>query len=151
MKISINSKTLKAAGFTVVEVTMAAGLSGLVLTSVLAGFSSAFDILQTARENLRATQIVQEKMETIRLYNWDQMSTPGFIPATFTSSSNPTNNTAGTIYNGTITIKNAPVSEVYSNNLKQVTVSLSWTTGKTTHQRQITSFISQYGLQNYIY
>lgn len=137
--------------FTVTEVLVAVGFTGFVLASALSGFSLAFGILQDARENLRAAQLLQEKVETIRLYSWDQINTPGFIPTTFTASGNPTNQAVGTLYHGTMLITNAPIAESYSTNLRQVVVELSWASGNTTRQRKVTTFVSRYGLQNYVY
>jgi len=39
----------------------------------------------------------------------------------------------------------------YSNDMRQVTVQLTWQTGDTTRTREFNSYISRYGLQNYIY
>jgi hypothetical protein len=127
------------------------GVVGVVFASVLTGFSLAFSVLQTARENLRATQILQEKMETIRLYSWDQINTPGFVPGTFTASSNPTNQTTGVIYTGTVVITNAPLTEVYNTNLLEVIAHVTWTSGNVQRTRKMTTFVSRYGLQNYVY
>jgi type II secretory pathway pseudopilin PulG len=139
------------AAYTITEVMIAVGFVGVVLATVLSGFSLAFGILQDARENLRAAQIVQEKMETIRLYSWDQINTPGFVPSTFTASANPTNQAIGTIYNGAIVITNAPIAEGYSTNLRQVTVELTWKSAKVERRRTLTTFVSRFGLQNYVY
>ena len=138
------------AGYSITEVMMAVGFVGTSLATVLAGFSFAFGILQGARENLRAIQIVQEKMETIRLYSWDQINTPGFIPGTFTASISPTNSN-NAFYKGSIVITNAPLTESYATNLRQVIVDLNWTSGNVQRRREMTTFVSRYGLQNYIY
>src|SRR6266487_2964180 len=69
--------------FTLIEVMMAISMVSFLFASLYLGFGQGFAIIQTARENLRATQILQERMETIRLYTWDQLNTAGFIPDTF--------------------------------------------------------------------
>ena len=61
------------------------------------------------RENLRATQILQERMEPIRLYNWDQINTANFIPASFTEAFYSTNannaaNAGDFVYTGTVAV-----------------------------------------------
>ena len=48
-----------------VEVLVAVSLVGIMFVSLYSGISSGFAVVQLARENLRATQILQEKMETI--------------------------------------------------------------------------------------
>src|ERR1051326_7965370 len=129
------NKPRRRAAYSIAEVMVAVGVVGITFGAVLSGFSVAFSILQTARENLRATQVLQEKMETIRLYSWDQINTPGFVPSTFTASSNPTNQSTGVIYTGSIQITNAPIAESYSTNLLEVIAQLSWTSGSVQHHR----------------
>jgi type II secretory pathway pseudopilin PulG len=140
-------------GFSLAEVMVAAGVLGFMLVSLFAGFSSGFAVLRAARENLRATQILEEKMEVIRLIKWSDVS-PGFIPTTFTApfdADDPTNAPSGLDYYGTVTVTNAPISETYADHLKMIHIDLSWTSGNITHKRQMTTYVSEYGLQNYIY
>lgn len=135
-----------------IEVLVALFIIGIMFVAVYAGLSSGFAVVQLARENLRATQILQEKMETIRLYTWDQINTAGFIPTNFTdvfySSSTETN---GMRYTGTVSIANSSISEAYSNDMKLVTIQLKWKSAKVLRQREMSTFVSRYGLQNYIY
>ena len=147
-----DTRTVAQAGFSIVEASVAMGIIGIVFVSLLAGFTAGFDVIRLARENVRASQILQEKAEMIRLYNWDQITNTGFIPTSFTNYFDPTNaSTNGVIYLGKVTITNAPVAEVYSNNLRQLIVSVTWTSGKIKRDRQLSTLVSRYGLQNYIY
>ena len=142
------------AGFSLMEVTMGMGLIGVVTGAMLTGISSGFFTMQMARENQRATQIMLEKVETIRLYNWDQINTAGFIPPTFTSAYDPQaagGGAQGLVYNGTLTISDAPVSSTYSPDMKQVRVQVNWKTGTIQRQREFTTYIARNGLQSYIY
>src|SRR6266404_5225022 len=68
---------------TLAEVMVSVGLLGIMVVSLFAGFSSGFDVVRSARENVRATQILEERMEVIRLVKWDNVA-PGFIPTNFT-------------------------------------------------------------------
>ena len=52
---------------------------GTLILSLYAGFSQGFSIIQTSRENLRATQILVQRMETIRLYTWSQVLDTGHL------------------------------------------------------------------------
>ncbi|MBI4663684.1 MAG: hypothetical protein HY735_33195 [Verrucomicrobia bacterium] len=131
---------------------VAVGISGIMFVSLYAGLSSGFAVAQLARENLRAGQILQEKMETIRLYTWQQINTSGFIPTNFVAPFYAsTQATSGLVYTGRVTIAQAPVSEVYSNDLKMVQVEVDWVSARTPRKREMSTFVSQYGLQNYIY
>ena len=67
---------------TLVEVVMAVALLGIMTSGIFGSFRYGFFTLQLVRENQRATQIILEKVETIRLYNWDQVNLNGFIPTT---------------------------------------------------------------------
>ena len=139
---------------------------GILFTSLYTGITAGFGIVSVARENVRATQILIDRMEEMRLYNWTQISTFGtstsYIPSSFTEPFFPsntnyalsdisTNNAAsGFTYYGTIAITNAGLTEAYSNDVKLVTVVLRWTNG-TPRTRTMSTFVSQYGMQNYIF
>jgi prepilin-type N-terminal cleavage/methylation domain-containing protein len=157
--------------FTLVEVIVCTAVIAILFVSLYGGIASGFALVNLARENLRANQVILEKMETVRLYNWDQVNSNGYIPLTFTAPFFPsvitnmvgtntdgssksvtvTNQGGGLVYYGTLTITNAPVSDAYKTNMKMVTVSLVWTNGRAVRNRQMQTFISQYGMQNYIY
>ena len=79
------ARALRAA-YSMIELLVAIAILGIMFVSLYSGFSAGFAIIQLARENLRATQVLQEKMETIRLYTWEQINTPGFIPTNFLDS-----------------------------------------------------------------
>lgn len=143
------------AAFTLIEVLLGAAVTAIMLVSLYAGFTFGFQQTHLAQLNERATQILEEKMELVRLLNWSQLTTPGFVPTSFQESydaSNPTNAASGSfIYSGTVLITNAPVTETYSNDLRMVQVQVSWLDNGKTHTRKMTTFVSQYGMQNYIY
>ena len=143
----------KLAGFSIIEATIGMGIVGTTVATLFTGFTSGFFTMQMARENLRATQIMLERVETIRLYSWDQINEAGFIPQTFNASYDPqaAEGSQGLTYNGTMSIVEAPIGASYSADLKLVTVTLNWTTGHLNRTRQFSSYISRYGLQDYIY
>jgi len=140
--------------YTLIEVVVATGLLGLMIVAFYGGIASGFSLVGLARENLRANQIVLERMETIRLYSWDQINSNGFIAPTFKEWFYPggaTNGGAGTAYFGTMEITDAPVDAVYSTNMKRIHVTLSWTNNKARRTHEMETFVSEYGMQNYIY
>jgi type II secretory pathway pseudopilin PulG len=150
-----NARPIAQEGYTLVEVMVAASLLGFMIVSLFAGFSSGFAVLRVARENLRATQILEERMEVLRLIKWNDVNSPGFIPTNFIAPFYPpdsTNATAsGIAYTGTVSVINAPIAESYANNLRAIQINLTWTSGNITRSRQMTSYVSRYGLQNYVY
>ena len=144
----------KQSAFTLAEVMMGVAVMAVMFVSLYLGFTQGFGIIQLARENLRATQVLQEKMETVRLYTWDQITTAGFIPATFTAPFYATGSgtNQGIIYNGTVAISNPTNwTESYVGDMKQIDVQLSWTSGNVLRVRKMSTLISKYGLHNYIY
>jgi type II secretory pathway pseudopilin PulG len=143
----------RQSGFTLVEVVIACGLVGIMCLAFMGSFSVCFQNIQMDRENSRATQILLEKTELLRIYNWDQVvgnDTNVVIPLTFTSPFYPDTNNGGFNYSGFVSITNAPISEAYSNDMRFVTISLTWTSGGLQRSRTMNSYVSRYGLQNYI-
>jgi type II secretory pathway pseudopilin PulG len=147
----------RRAAFTLVEVLMSVGVIGVTFFALYAGITYGFTVLVIARENLRATQILMEKMETIRLYNWDQINSNGFIPTEFVVPFSATNmgtnfgTSSGVLYYGTMTITDAPVTEVYGVDMRFVTVTVHWESNRQPRTRTMSTLVSRYGLQNYIY
>jgi type II secretory pathway pseudopilin PulG len=138
--------------FSLVEALIATLVLAISFVSLFAAFSTGFAAVEVSRENLRATQVLLEKLETIRLYSWTQINQSGFIPSTFSAPFNPsTNATGGFTFNGTVTITNSPVSEAYSDDLKLVTVQVNWTSARIARKAAMSTLVSRYGLQNYIY
>lgn len=161
MRVSLQNRI--RAGFTITEVAVSIALMATVFISLYAGIGSGFSVVNVARENLRANQIIVEKMETIRLYHWDQVNSNGFIPPTFTAPFFPASATTnaqgealiqagneGVTYYGEVTITNAPIEQPYGTNMRLVSVTLRWTNG-VERIRELETLISRDGVQNYIY
>ena len=141
-------------GVTLVDVIMAVALLGVMASGVFGSFRYGFFTLQLARENQRATQILLEKVETLRLYSWDQVNATNFIPANLPPEyydPQAATGARGTVYNGTVTLANCPLTSSYAANLRQVTVTMNWTTRNIPHTRSITTYIAKDGIQNYVY
>ena len=150
MQIRISKRHSQAA-FGLTESLMGVVIIGVVFTALYAGMTMGFQSVRSARENLRATQILLEKFESLRLYNWDQITTNNYIPTTFTNHYVLNPQTAGTVYTGRVSINPAPITEIYRDDMRLVTVSVEWTTGHTRRSRSFSSYVAKYGLQHYIY
>ena len=154
MVTKINNHGAQLAAFTLVEVMIGVVILAVGFASLYLGFSHGFAILQVTRENLRATQILQEKMETIRLFDWTQITNAAANPPyQFSENFYPltTTGSQGITYSGTRTVTNAPVSEISSPDMKLVIVQLKWASGKIERQREMKTLVSHYGLHNYIF
>jgi hypothetical protein len=137
-----------------VEVVIAVAILGIMGAGIFGSFRYGCCVLQLARENQRATQVILEKMETIRLYNWYQVNSNGFIPGTFTDDYDPQAAVGGrgVTYTGTVVITNCPISTSYATNMRQLTLTLRWTTqGNIAHTRELSTYIAKDGIQNYVY
>lgn len=151
---AISGKLIKhskgTAGFTLVEILTAIGIIGIVSVSLYAGLAMSFNSVQNSRLELRATHILTEKLEAMRLFNWDQVTASAFIPVTFTERYQPSNGLS-VVYQGTVTITNAAVASAYDNTMRKAVAEVTWVSGSGTHQKRMETMISQYGIQNYLY
>lgn len=145
----------RQAGYSIVEAMVGAGVLVLLVVSMFALLTSGFSVIRFNRENLRATQIVLNRVEGLRLYNWSQLTQSNMVPATFTEYYYPLgNNNKGTVYTGTVTVGNAvqnPPSSYSTNMMRSVTVQVAWNSGAVQHTRRTSTYVSQYGVQNYLF
>jgi len=153
IKITLLSRVRRRlAAFSLAEAIVGMAVIGTVVGAMLSGITTGTFTMRMARENLRATQIMLEKVETIRLYSWDQINKSGFIPTTFTATYDPQGTpNVGLTYTGSMSIASAPITSSYSNEMKIVTVHVSWQTCGLPREREFTSYIARNGLQDYIY
>lgn len=151
-------------GFTLVELIVGAAMAAMVYAAVFCGVSTTFRILNSSREELRATQIMVSRLEGIRLEAWDssQLFNTDYVPTNFTEYFYPpglsSTTNEGTVYTGTVTITtNPPMANTpsYSDNIALVTVSVTWSNGvvgvNNVHTRSMSTYVAQYGLQNYVW
>jgi type II secretory pathway pseudopilin PulG len=130
-------------GFTLLEATVAMLILGFVLTSVLAIASHCTNYLNDIRRTARSSQVLQQKMEDIRLLSWSQLQA---LPTTFTDP----NDTEG-IYSGTI-VKSAYDTYAGTTTVMKVTLLVTWRgrNGKIL-TNSLTTLISNGGLNKYIF
>ena len=140
-------------GFSLVEASIGMAVVGIVCVALYSGLTSGLATVRMSRENERATQIMSEKLDTIRLYSWDKIISPNFVPTDFTKAydTNTKDGTTGTTYRGRVAIGKAPLETPYSQNMRQVTVTVEWKSGALAQQRSMTTMVAKDGMQNYIY
>jgi type II secretory pathway pseudopilin PulG len=157
MKIKISGRRgREELAYTLVEVCLGVALLGFMTVSIFSGMSMSTAQTRIAREDLRATQIMMERMEGIRLFDWNQLTNSTLCPATFTSSFYPPGSDsmlAGIPYYGTMVVTNVSLSPApsYSTQLLAITVAVCWTNFGISHHRQMTTYQAQFGMQNYIF
>ena len=124
---------------------MSVCLLTLVVVTIYGAFSFGFSVIKLSQEDTRANQILLQKVETLRIYDWTKI-TNGYFPTNFTASFS-TN--GGITYQGTLAITPAPMTESYSNTLRQVTASLTWVSTGVPRLRKVTTLVSENGIQTY--
>jgi len=137
-----------------VDVIAATFILAVMAVGLMGSFSYGFFVMRLVRENQRATQILLEKVETIRLYRWDQVLAPGFVPTKFTDVYDPQapSGQQGIIYHGTVSVNPYPIATSYQGNMRQLVVTLTWTSTRNyTRSRTMTTYVAKDGLQNYVY
>lgn len=152
-KLESRTRNRATAAFSLTETVIGMGVVGVLFVTLYSGLTSGLSNVRMARENVRATQIMAEKLDALRLYSWDKIVKLDGAPVEFKTSYNSTssNSSPGFTYAGTVTVTAAPVSDAYKDNMRQVTVALSWTSGSLQRQRSMTTLIAKDGMQNYIY
>jgi hypothetical protein len=153
----VTRESHRESGNTVIEVIVGVGVLAVILATVFRGMTMSNGLTRIAREDLRATQILVERMEGIRLFNWNQLVySNSLCPRTFTTSYFPipdSTGSTGITYYGTLQITNVvfdPQSS-YSNQMRAIMVTINWTNSGILHSRSMTGYQAQYGLQNYIF
>jgi hypothetical protein len=153
-----SSRRLQAA-HSLPEAIIAVLVVGTMLVSLYAGFTSGFAVVKLARENLRATQIMLQYMESVRLYTWRQLQdTNSYVMPAFVEYFDPRAETIegkGLVYSGSVTV--APPLDfpaAYSNDVRVVTVSVYWTNYngdvEIVRGRQMQTLVARHGIQNYV-
>jgi uncharacterized protein (TIGR02598 family) len=141
--------------FTLVEVMVAVLVVSIAVVSLYTGISSGFALVKLAREDLRATQIMLQRMEAVRLYTWSQIT-----DATYYSTNNSVayydpagqaDGSGGVVYTVKTAISTDTPAANSSPGMRRVTVQVSWLSGKINRRREVSTFVARYGMQNYIY
>ena len=160
IRLDIQKKQRKPVAFTLPEVLVGAFVLGIMSISLFAAFSTGLRIVQSSRENGRATQILLQKMEVIRLFRWDQATNSTLAPTSFTDWYDPSRTntqSGGVMYQGSFSATNAPTTlpAAYRDKMLTATVTVYWTNNlngtSVVHSRQMQTYVARYGMQNYVY
>ena len=145
-------------GFTLVEAIVATCIAAIVLPGLYASLAAGFAMIKAAREDQRATQVILQRMEAIRLSPYTSLQDPAAYPASATeyySQSGKTNGNGGAVY--TVTYAWAPVSSLgglmppaYRSNVLAVTVAASWKSGNVQRSRSMQTYVARYGIRRYV-
>ena len=88
MHVRQNSETNQS-GFSLLEAIIGMAVIGILITALYSALSSGFATEQLDREDFRATQIMIEKMDQLRVISWEELLDPTITPTSFDASFNP--------------------------------------------------------------
>ena len=147
------SATTGTSAYTLAEILVCVLIINVGAAALMGCFKYSIFATNLFRENQRATQVMLERAEAIRLCSWDQVRSNGFIPPTFTDYFDPTasSNTMGIVYTGTVAIASFPYDTSYKDNMRQLTLTVRWSSGSVHRARTNVTYISRDGIQNYVY
>ncbi len=163
MKIGLCGKPLRQVlAFTLAEVMIAVAIIAITFVTLYAGIYFAFNVTRFERENLRATQIMLERTEALRLLRIDQVTDPVINPPVFYERYYPgaagVGAASGIIYTGQVSCAQANLSgSTYAADASgtpmvlKVTVTVQWTSGNVPRSRSLSTFVAKNGMQNYVY
>src|SRR6185503_14255877 len=145
----------RCSAFTLAEVLMGVLVVSIAVVSLYTGVSSGFGLVKLAREDLRATQIMLQRLETLRLYTWSQFTDAAYFTTNnYSSYYDPAGQAAGSggvLYTVSTAITRDTPAASYSNDMRRVTVQVSWVSGKINRRREMSTYVAKYGMQNYIF
>jgi prepilin-type N-terminal cleavage/methylation domain-containing protein len=161
MKIEILQTQSKArlrkasSGFTLVETIVAIMVSAIMLSAHFLAFAAGYALMTVTREDLRASQIMLQRMEAVRLTGYNQLADTNKFPASTTQyfdEIGKANGNGGVAYTVThqIALPTANLPPEYKSNMTEVTVGVSWTSGTKTRTRSMKTYVAKYGVQGYI-
>jgi len=143
-------------GFTLAETLVAVFVSGFMLTALYACLASGFSIVTVTREDLRATQIILQRMEAMRVSDYTQLTNSAKYPTNTTvyfDEENQASGKGGTAYTVTFNARPLPSpkpqSQFYTNML-EVTVEARWMSGKVQRSRSMQTYVARQGIQQYV-
>ncbi|MBI3885424.1 MAG: hypothetical protein HY302_06810 [Opitutae bacterium] len=142
-------------GMTILEVLIAAVLLTFVVLGALAAVSRALNLTNHARMLTLASQVLQSKVEDLRLKNYAQIAAYAAQTQPVDFTSGITENLLNSNFTSTMTMA-ATFTTTYASSATQVgltsvVVTLSWTEGSSTYSRSSRTYFCEKGLSDYIY
>lgn len=75
------------AGISLVETTIAAAIAALFLGSVFTLNISTMETIRSAKETIAASQVLQQRMESLRIANWQEITDADWVVANLLNTS----------------------------------------------------------------
>ena len=68
-------------GFSLIETTVAASIAAMFLVSLFTMNIATMDTIRASKESIAASQILQQRMESMRIANWHQVTDAAWLKA----------------------------------------------------------------------
>ena len=146
-----------AAGFTLIEVVMAAFVMAMGIATSIIAMQAGFRQIEVARGNTLASQLIQSEMERLRLMPWNNTSTTGVDSICELPASE--NVDLSTMFSSSANLaQRFTVTRIVANDstrpddVKNITIRVNWTTyDGVAHNRSFNSIYVKNGLYDYYY
>jgi type II secretory pathway pseudopilin PulG len=152
LKIRLKARARRALAFTLIETVVASFLAAIMVPAIYASTAAGFAMVRVTRENMRATQILLQRMEAIRLSSYKLIQDPSSYPTNSTDYFCNNGTTNGAAYTVSYNWQPGPTSlpPSYRTNMLLVTVNASWTSGNVLRTRSMQTYVARYGIQRYV-
>jgi len=126
-----------------------------MLTALYSTFTFGYGSVKLSREELRATQILLHRVETLRLTSFSSIQAGSFVD--YYDPIGATNGKGGTVYKITVTtnaptVRDMPAQPVqYMDKMRKITVTATWTNANQLRTRYMQTYAAQNGMQSYVY
>ena len=140
------SQWLAKGGFSLTEIMMSMLVLGMVVASTITALRSGFTMIQLARDNTMAAQILQSEMENLRMMGWGELN----------ALEEEESFEIGMDFDSRIADRYHTVRRVTADNdrigMMEVELEIQWvTTGGAEHNRVYRTLFSREGLNDYYY
>lgn len=131
-------------GYSLIEVLIASLVLSAVFVSSIAAMTMGYRMMESARFNTLAGQVIQSEIETLRLMNWTQVSA---LPSSQAITIDNHMTQAGfNKFSGTRVVTNVRAKT------KRIIVAVQWTAiSGQSHTKRYTTFMTKDGLNDYYY
>lgn len=144
-----------ARGFTIIEVMMAAAILVVGFMGMIQALTIGSEMMATARRQTLANQMITQEIEKLRLTDWSSLPPSGTSSLTPDASFTDAIAACGLTPSGITlsrTVTDLDVDADGTTDLKEITITLSWSKGATsasqaaTYMRSMRAYFGKYGV-----
>ena len=144
MNLVLHPQRRRYAAFTLIEVAIGMALTGIGIAALYAAISSSFSMMNATRQNLQATQLIIDRLETVRLAGWNNLTNTALLPPTTTTNWDA----LGITYSIRMDVTQPTFS--YADDMRLVKMTVQWTNANVAQSREVQTYVSKYGIQSFL-